>query len=183
MTWQIDSAHSEINFVARHMMISKVRGQFGKFNGTVEFDETNPESTAVDVQIETASINTREEQRDAHLRSDDFLATEKYPYIIFKSKKVNLNTKNTAQLIGDLTIKDITREVTLDVEFNGMAKSPWGSTNAGFNAQTRINREDWGLTWNVALETGGWLVSKEIDILIEVQLVKQAAPEASASAA
>jgi polyisoprenoid-binding protein YceI len=182
MSWKIDPAHSEVTFVARHMMISKVRGQFDTFGGTVEFDETNPENTLVDVQIEAASINTRETQRDTHLRSPDFFYAEKYPYLVFRSNKVELTGKNRARLIGDLTIRDVTHEVALDVQYAGKAKSPMGSTSAGFSAQTRINREDWGLNWNVALETGGWLVGKEIDINIEVELIKQAEPAYQAAA-
>src|SRR5512139_2391805 len=177
MSWMIDSAHTEANFTVRHMMISNVRGQFQKVNGTVEFDEATPANTRVDVQIEVASINTREEKRDAHLKSPDFFDAEKYPYLTFKSKRVEVKDATHARLIGDLTIRDVTREVSLDVEFNGMAKSPWGATSAGFSAKTSIKRKDWGLNWNVALETGGWLVGDEIHISIELEIVKQ--PEAA----
>jgi polyisoprenoid-binding protein YceI len=177
MSWMIDSAHTEVNFSVRHMMISYVRGQFQKLNGTVEFDEANPASTRVDVQIETASVNTKEEKRDGHLKSPDFFDAEKYPYLTFNSKRVEMKDASHARLIGDLTIRDVTQEVSLDVEYNGLAKSPWGTTNAGFSAKTTIRRKDWGLNWNVALETGGWLVGDEIHIAIELEIVQQ--PEAA----
>ena len=181
MSWKIDNAHSEINFSARHMMISNVRGRFENFTGTVNFDEQNPANTTVDVQIETASVYTRDEKRDGHLKSPDFFNSEAYPYMSFKSKRVEVLDPTHARLTGDLTIRDITREVTLDVEYSGLAKSPWGTTSAGFSAVTKINRKDWDLTWNVALETGGMLVGDEITIHIELEIVKQ--PEAEAVAA
>ena len=177
MSWLIDSAHTEVNFAVRHMMISNVRGQFERLSGTVDFDEANPRHTAVEVKIEAASINTRDEKRDAHLKSPDFFAAEQYPYLIFKSKRVDLKDATHARLIGDLTIKDVTKEVALDVEFNGSAKSPWGTTSAGFSAKTTIKRKDWNLNWNVALETGGWLVGDEVHISLELEIVKQ--PEAA----
>ena len=173
MAWQIDPSHSEIQFSVRHMMISTVRGRFKKFSGTVEADDQNPTSARVEVQIDAASIDTSDEQRDAHLRSPDFLNVERYPYITFKSTKVERVDARHGKLSGDLTIRDVTRPVVLDVEYAGTAKSPWGTISAGFSAHTRINRKDWGLNWNVALETGGWLVSDEIRVDIEVELVKQ----------
>ena len=176
MSWTIDSAHTEVNFSVRHMMISNVRGQFQKLSGTVEFDEKNPINTTVDVQIETASVNTKDEKRDGHLKSPDFFDAEKYPYLTFKGKRVDVKDKTHAVLYGDLTIRDVTREVALDVEFNGQAKSPWGTTSAGFTARTQIKRKNWGLNWNVALETGGLLVGDDINITIELEIVKQ--PEA-----
>jgi len=176
MSWTIDSAHTEVNFSVRHMMISNVRGQFQKLSGTVEFDEKNPINTTVDVQIETASVNTKDEKRDGHLKSPDFFDAEKYPYLTFKGKRVDVKDKTHAVLYGDLTIRDVTREVALDVEFNGQAKSPWGTTSAGFTARTQIKRKNWGLNWNVALETGGFLVGDDININIELEIVKQ--PEA-----
>jgi polyisoprenoid-binding protein YceI len=163
------------------MMISKVRGEFQKVSGAVNLDETNPANSTVDIQIETASINTRDAQRDGHLKSADFFNSEVFPYITFKSKKVDVTGKNSAVLTGDLTIRDITREVKLDVEFAGMAKSPWGNTSAGFTAHGSLNREDFGLVWNVALETGGVLVGKDIEINIETEIVK--APEGAPAAA
>jgi polyisoprenoid-binding protein YceI len=173
--WNIDPAHSRASFTVRHMMISWANGEFDKINGTVDFDPQNPAATVVDVQIEAASINTRDGQRDGHLKSPDFLDIEKYPHLSFKSKRVELLGENRARLIGDLTIRDISREVVLDVEYAGMAKSPWGTTAAGFTATTKINRKDWNLTWNVALETGGVLVGEMVNITIQLELVQQEA--------
>ena len=178
MAWAIDAAPTEVNFTVRHMMISNVRGQFQKLSGTVEFDETHPAATKVDVQIEVASINTKDAKRDDHLKSPDFFDAAQYPYITFKSQRVEVQDANYARLSGDLTIRDVTKEVTLEVEYNGTAKSPWGTLNAGFSAKTRINRKDWGLNWNVALETGGILVGDQINISIELEIVKQ--PDAEA---
>jgi polyisoprenoid-binding protein YceI len=174
MSWQLDKAHSSISFSVRHMMISTVRGRFEEFDGTFELNETDPTQSRVEVAIQTTSINTKEAQRDAHLKSPDFFDVEKYPVITFKSKRIEKLDKQHARLVGNLTIKGITKEVVLDVEYAGQAKSPWGTVNAGFTAQTKINRKDWDLTWNVALETGGVLVSDEVTISIELELIKQA---------
>lgn len=173
MQWHIDQAHSAIDFSVRHMMISTVRGSFANFSGTINIDEVDPTRTTVDVQIESASIDTREAQRDVHLRGDDLLSSDAFPYLTFKSKRVERKGENEARLIGDLTIRDVTREVVLDVEYNGQARSPWGTTSAGFEARTKISRKDWGLTWNAALETGGVLVGDEIKIEIQLEVVKQ----------
>ena len=173
MTWKIDNAHSEINFTVRHMMISNVRGRFEEFSGNVELDLENPHNSSVEVQISASSIDTREPQRDAHLKSADFFDVEKYPQMIFKSTRVEVLDENKGRIYGNLTIKDITKPVVLETTYSGMAKSPWGSTSAGFSATTKINRKDWGLTWNVALETGGWLVGEEIKIDLEMEVVKQ----------
>jgi len=140
MSWKIDPAHSEVNFTVRHMMISNVRGRFESFTGTVEFDPTNPVNSSVDVQIESASINTREGQRDAHLRSADFFDAENHPYLTFKSKKVAVLDDAHGRIIGDLTIRGVTKEVALDTEFNGTSQSPWGFSSAGFSASTKNNR-------------------------------------------
>src|SRR6266496_3274310 len=173
MAWVIDQSHSQVQFSVKHMMISTVRGQFKSFTGTVEADEANPIAAQVDVQIDASSILTGDERRDGHLRSPDFFNVEQYPYITFKSTRVERLDENTGKLIGNLTIRDVTKEVVLDLEYAGQAKSPWGTTSAGFSASTKINRKDWDLNWNVALETGGWLVSDQITISIEVELVKQ----------
>jgi polyisoprenoid-binding protein YceI len=146
MSWIIDSAHSEVNFTVRHMMISNVRGQFEKLDGTVEFEENDPNLSSVDVRITAGSINTREAQRDGHLKSPDFLDIDKYPYITFKSKRVEMIGENRGQITGHLTIKDVTKEVVLDVQYAGTARSPYGNTSAGFSATTKINRKDFGLT-------------------------------------
>lgn len=175
MSWQIDPAHSQIDFSARHMMISTVRGRFENFTGRVEFDEADPSHSLVDVQIEAASVNTRVAQRDDHLRSPDFLDAEKYPHLTFKSKHIKMTGPKRGRLIGDLTIRDVTREVALDVEYLGQMATPWGTTSAGFNGSTTINRKDWGLTWNQVLEAGALLVSEDINIRIELELIKQPA--------
>ena len=172
MKWNIDTAHTLVQFSVRHMMLAKVRGQFEKFGGTVNLDEAHPENTSVDIKVDTASINTRKSKRDDHLRSPDFFDAEKYPHISFDSKRVEVTGPSTAYLFGDLTIKDLTREVKMDVEYTGKAKSPWGTTSVGFNGTTKINRKDWGLTWNQALETGGVLVGDDVDLTIELELVQ-----------
>jgi polyisoprenoid-binding protein YceI len=173
MAWQIDNSHSEIQFSVKHMMISTVRGRFNEFTGTVEADEANPTAAKVDVQVKVDSIVTGDAKRDGHLRSPDFFDAETYPYMTFKSTKVERLDETHGKLYGDLTIRDVTRPVVLDFEYAGQAKSPWGTISAGFSAQTKINRKDWGLNWNVALETGGWLVGDTITISIELELVKQ----------
>ena len=181
MSWRIDPSHSQIIFSIRHMMISNVRGRFENFTGTIEFDEKTPGHSSAEVQIEAASINTREERRDAHLKSADFLNAEKYPYLVFKSKRVEVIDAHHGRVVGDLTIRDVAKEVTLDVEYAGQSKSPWGAISAGFEAKAKINRKDWDLNWNLALETGGWLVGDEINVEIELEIVKE--PEATTEAA
>ena len=174
MAFQIDNSHSEIQFSVRHMMVAKTRGVFEKWSGTVLLDPANPSATSVDISIESASINTKDAQRDGHLRSPDFLASEQFPAITFKSTQTEVTGDNKARLHGDLTIREVSKPVVLEVEYQGNAKSPWGTVSYGFNASTKINREEWGLTWNAALETGGWLVGKEVQIDIELELVQTA---------
>ena len=182
MSWKIDPAHSEINFSVRHMMISNVRGSFEKFDGSVDSDEANPANSSAYVEIDVASINTKDEKRDAHLRSPDFFDVEHYPTITFKSTRIDVESSDHGKIYGDLTIRGVTRQVVLDTEYAGTAKSPWGTTSAGFTAATTINRKDFGLEWNVALETGGMLVGDVIKIQIELEIVKQpeSQPEAVA---
>lgn len=183
MAWIIDTSHSAIQFSVKHLGISTARGTFTSFTGTIDADEQNPTAAKVDVQIETASINTRDEKRDAHLRSPDFFDVDTYPTLTFKSTRVEQLDASNGKLYGDLTIKDITKPVVLNFEFAGLAKSPWGTTSAGFSAETKINRKDWNLNWNVALEAGGWLVGEEVKIAIELELIKQVEqPEAAAAA-
>jgi len=181
MTWNIDPSHTRVNFSVRHMMISWVHGNFSEVNGIVDFDPENPLASRVDVEIGAGSLNTGDAKRDGHLKSPDFLDVENYPVLIFKSKRIEVIDDNHGRLIGDLTVKDITREVELDLEYAGMAKSPWGATSAGFTAITRLNRKDWNLNWNVALETGGVLVGDTINTTIEIEIVKQ--PETVTAAA
>lgn len=172
MSWQIDYTHSQIQFTVRHLL-SNTRGQFDKFTGTIEMDEQNPANTKVDVQIEAASINTKLEARDDHLRSPDFLDAANHPYLTFKSKHIELIDNSHARLSGDLTIRGVSREVTLEVEYHGQVKSPFGAViSAGFTAQTTIDRRDWGLTWNALIETGGVAVGNEVRITIDLELLK-----------
>jgi polyisoprenoid-binding protein YceI len=173
MTYQIDPSHSQIQFSVRHMMIARVRGWFEKFDGSVDLNEENPAESTVEIRIEAASLNTHDSRRDAHLRSADFFAADEYPNIAFHSKRIDVLDDRRAILVGDLTIREITSEVALDVEYTGSAKSPWGVTGHGFNGHTVIDRKDWNLTWNQALETGGVLVGDDISIDIELELVQQ----------
>ncbi|HEU4989307.1 MAG: YceI family protein [Gemmatimonadota bacterium] len=174
-TWQIDTAHSDAEFAVKHLMISTVKGHFGDVTGTVVVDEAVPANSKADVTIAVASIDTRDEKRDAHLRSADFFDVEHFPTLTFKSKRVDGALGGDFKLVGDLTIRGVTREVTLNVESAGTAKDPWGGERSAYSATTKINRKDFGLTWNVALETGGVLVGDEVKISLDVQLVKQAA--------
>ncbi len=174
MSWKIDPSHSEIQLSVRHMMISKVRGRFDSFSGDVNFNEADPTASSVEVTIDANSVNTRDAGRDGHLKSADFLNVDEYPAIRFVSKRVELSGDNKGRIYGDLTIRDISHEVVLDVEYAGQAKSPWGATSAGFSATTSFDRTKWGLGWNQALETGGILVGDKVDVSIEVELVSQA---------
>jgi len=155
------------------MMLSKVRGKFQDFAIDLDLDEEHPEAATVEARVKTASVNTRDVLRDGHLRSPDFFKSDEYPEMVFKSTRVERTGKTKAKLHGDLTIRDVIKPVVLDVTYLGSSKSPWGTTNAGFEASTKINREDWGLTWNAAVETGGWLVGKDITINIEAEFTKQ----------
>ena len=171
--WTVDKAHTSVEFAVKHMMFTTVRGRFAAFNIDVDFDEANPERSSVEATLEAASIDTREPDRDAHLRSADFLDAEKYPQLVFKSRRIERTNGSRYQIIGDLTIRDVTREVALDTEFVGTGKNPWGATVAAFSAETKINRKDYGLNWNAALEAGGWLVGDEVKIQFEVELTQQ----------
>lgn len=172
MLWKTDASHTSINFVARHMMLAKVRGEFQDFSVDFNLDTERPEYASVEARIQAASVFTKDGQRDAHLKSADFLNADAYPELVFKSTKVERTGDKTAKLYGDLTIRDVTKPVVLDVNYLGSSKSPWGAISIGFEASTKILREDWNLTWNVALETGGWLVGKEITIEIEAEFVQ-----------
>jgi polyisoprenoid-binding protein YceI len=176
-TWNIDLAHSELAFVARYLMVTKVRGGFGEFSGTLHIAEA-PEASWVEVTIKAASIDTGTPDRDKHLRSADFLDVERFPELRFKSTKVELTGGTGLKVTGDLTIRDVTKQVVLDAEFQGIAKDPWGGTRAAFSATTEIDREEFGASWNVALETGGWLVSKRVRLELEAQAIL-APPEAT----
>ena len=167
-TWAVDASHTEVGFVARHLMVSKVRGTFREVSGTVQVAEDVTQSS-VEVEARIASVETGSADRDAHLKSADFFDAEQYPVMTFRSTSFDGES-----LTGDLTIKDVTQPVTFDVEFGGVGQDPYGNTKAGFEATTTVNRKDWGLTWNAAVEGGGVLVSDKITITIDVQLAKQA---------
>lgn len=174
-TWTIDPAHTAVEFAVKHMMFTTVRGRFKDVKGTIEVDEQNPDNSRVDVEIAAASIDTGAADRDAHLRSADFLDVENHPTLTFRSKRVAGAMKaegDKFRVTGELTIRGTTIEVTLDCVYEGTGKDPWGGTRAGVRATTSIDRRDWGLKWNQALETGGILVANEVRIEIEVQAVK-----------
>lgn len=170
-TWTIDPAHSAVEFGVRHMMISTVRGRFAKVSGTLVLDEEDVTRSKVEVEIDADSIDTREEKRDAHLRSADFFEVEKYPKLTFVSRRVE-RSGDVLKVTGDLTIRDTTKEVVLDVEDLGRVKDPWGGDRASFSATGKLQRSDYGLKWNQALEAGGVMVSDEVKLIIEAQLVR-----------
>ena len=171
-TWTIDPAHTEVGFSVKHLMISTVRGRFADARGTIKLDGDDLTRASIDAEIATASIDTRQEQRDAHLRSADFFEVEKYPTITFRSTNVERVKNDRYRITGDLTIRDVTREVVLEGTDEGRGRDPWGGDRLGFSATTTIDRRDFGLTWNQALETGGVLVSNEIKIAIDLEAVK-----------
>jgi polyisoprenoid-binding protein YceI len=171
-TYVLDQAHKRVGFVARHMMVSKVRGQFAEATATITVAD-NPLESSVTATIQSRSIETGQADRDAHLRSGDFLEVEKYPTLEFRSTGVKSHSGNEFVLTGDLTIRGVTRPVELEVEFEGVGRSPYGQEIFGFTATTDIDREDFGLTWNVALETGGVLVGKKVKIEIEGEAIRQ----------
>lgn len=171
MNWTIDGSHSLAEFSVKHMMVATVKGRFQNFSGNIVWDETNPANSSVEATLEVASITTNDEKRDGHLASADFFETEKYPTITFVSKKVEAKSGEEFKVTGDLTMHGITKEVVLDVDYNGTGKNPWGMTVAGFSARTSVNRKDFGLNWNVALEAGGMLVSEKINISLEIEAV------------
>ena len=175
-TWNIDASHTLVEFSAKHMMITTVKGRFAEVSGSIVVDEADPAQSSVEVEIATASIDTRSEQRDGHLRSADFLDVESFPAITFRSRRVEgvLRAGERLRVTGDLTIRGTTREVVLVAVFEGQGRDPWGGERVSFSAETRIDRRDFGLVWNAALETGGVLVSNEIRIAIEAQAVKAA---------
>jgi polyisoprenoid-binding protein YceI len=171
MRYTIDPSHSTAEFSVRHLMISNVKGRFGKLSGTVDLDVERPSASTVDVTIDATSIDTREEKRDAHLRSPDFFDVEKFPTLTFKSTSV-AKTEDGFTVVGDLTMRGVTHPVTLEVdELSAPSKDPWGNTRVGASAKAKLNRKDWGLAWNAALETGGVVVGDQIKISIDVSLV------------
>lgn len=172
-TYALDQSHSHVGFRVRHLMVAKVRGRFTEVAGTISIAD-DPVSSSVEVTIPLASIDTRDEQRDAHLRSPDFLDVEQFPTMTFRSTGVREVGEGRYEVAGDLTLRDVTKPVTLQVAFDGSARDPWGGERAAFSATGRLNREDFGVTYNQVLETGGVLVGKDIELDIEVEAVKQA---------
>ena len=175
INWSLDPAHSELGFRTKHMMITNVKGRFDKYDVNVETEDNDFTTADITVKIDAASVNTGVEQRDGHLRSADFFEAEKYPYLTFHSTRLEKKNDENYVLAGDFTIKDVTHEVKLNVEYGGIIKDPWGNTKAGFTLSGKISRKEWGLVWNAALETGGFLVGDDINLNIDLELAKPAA--------
>ena len=172
-TWNLDAAHSVAEFKVKHMMISNVKGQFAKVTGVLKFDEQDVTKSKIEASIDAASLNTRDDQRDTHLKSPDFFHVEQHPTLSFKSTRIKKNGDGELSVSGDLTIRGVTRNVDFTIEGpTPPTKDPWGNTRLGLSATTKINRKDYGLTWNAALETGGILVGEEVTITLDVQFVK-----------
>lgn len=171
-TYALDVSHSSVGFSVRHLMVSKTKGRFADFSGTVTIAE-DPLASSVEVEIQAASADTRDETRDGHLRSPDFFDVEQFPTLTYRSTKVTPAGRGTWTVEGDLTVRDITLPVPLEVSFEGAAKDPWGGARIGFTARTELDREAFGLTWNQALETGGVLVGKQVRIDIEAEAIHQ----------
>jgi len=178
-TWNIDPSHSTIAFSVRHMVVSKTRGRFNKWSGQLRFDAENPAASSVAVDIDPASLDTGDAQRDAHLRSPDFFDVEKHATASFRSSKVEVAGEDRYRVTGNLTVHGITQPVVLDVTYEGSGKDPWGGERAGFSATTTIDRKHFGLEWNKALETGGLLVGEKVELNLEIEAVKQAAQQAA----
>jgi polyisoprenoid-binding protein YceI len=175
MTWQIDNSHSHVGFSVKHMMIATVRGEFKAYTGTLALDTDDITQSVITGEIDIASIDTRELKRDEHLRSADFFDAETYPKMTFKSKRIEQVDGNDYRIVGDLTIKGTTKEVVLDAEYAGIHKDPWGNTRTGFSLTGTIDRKDFGLGWNAALETGGVLVGEKVKLSLDVEAVLQEA--------
>lgn len=171
-TWQLDPAHTNIEFAVKHLMIATVRGRFGDVQGTVQVDEENSRSAKVDVTIQAASVDTRQDQRDTHLRSPDFFDAPQFPTIRFVSRAIEGDSRKEFRLIGDLTIRGVTKEVTVNVSNEGQGVDPWGNLRAGFSASAKIDRRDFGLTWNQALETGGIAVGHDVKLTIDAEFFR-----------
>jgi polyisoprenoid-binding protein YceI len=173
-TYSIDPAHSRLGFVARHAMVTKVRGSFNAFEGTIVVDGENPKASSATVTIDVASIDTRNADRDAHLRTNDFLAVDEYPTITFRATGIRQVDETGFEVTGDLTIRGVTNSVTIPLSYEGSATDPFGNRRIGFEGSTTISRKDYGITWNAALETGGVLVSDKVALEFEVSAVKTA---------
>ncbi len=172
-TWRLDPAHTLVEFSAKHLMVTTVKGRFKGVQGVLIIDEAEPARSSVEVDIDAASLDTSQEMRDNHLRSADFLEVDKYPTITFRSTRIEQTSDDRGRVFGDLTVRDVTQEVVLDAEFTGRATSPWGTEVMAFEATTIINRKDFGLNWNVALEAGGFLVADTIKIAVAFEANRQ----------
>lgn len=181
MAWNIDAVHSQATFSVKHMMISTVRGHFDVLSGKLEIDEAHPENSWVEAEVDVASINTRDPKRDGHLRSADFFDAAQFPKITFKSTKVEPVGKDEYRVIGELTMHGVTKQETFHAEYSGQLKDLYGLQRAAFSVKGTINRKDYGLNWNVALESGGVLVGDKVNIEIDLAAVQQVAVEASAA--
>ena len=170
-SWQVDAAHSTVSFSVRHMVISKVKGRFAKWTAKLDLDTANLAAASVEVEVDAASVDTGVADRDTHLRSADFFDTAKYPTLTYKSRSVKQDGAEKLHVVGDLTMHGVTKEVALEVEVGGQGKDPWGNTRTGYTAKASLNRKEFGLGWNQALETGGVLVSEKIEIEIELQAI------------
>ena len=175
MSWEIDATHSQATFSVKHMMISTVRGHFEVLSGKLHIDEEHPDNSWVEAEVDAASINTRDAKRDGHLRSPDFFDVEKYPKITFKSTKVTPTGNNQYRVTGSLTMHGVTKEETFHADYSGQVKDLYGLQRAAFSVKGKINRKDFGLNWNVALETGGVLVGEDVNIEINLAAVQKAA--------
>jgi polyisoprenoid-binding protein YceI len=172
-TFVLDKSHTEVGFIARHLMVSKVRGRFTDFEGTIVVAD-DPSESSVEVIIQAASINTNDENRDKHVRTNDFLSTDEFPALTFRSTKVELSSGGDWKVNGDLTVRGVTRPIFLDVQFEGVIQDPWGNQRLGFTASGEIDRNDFGVSFNAALETGGFVVSPKVKLEIEAEAVRQA---------
>ena len=171
-TYQVDRAHSEVQFQVRHLL-SKVRGRFAEFSGTVDYDAHEPEHSSVSLTIRAASVDTNQADRDAHLRSEDFFAADRFPTLTFRSTRIIAHGAHEFDVVGDLTIRDVTKAVVIPVSYLGAAKDPWGNEKLAFEGEITINRKDFGLTWNAALETGGFLVGDDVKVSVSLQAQAQ----------
>jgi len=172
-TWTIDPTHSIAEFAVKHLVITTVKGRFRDLEGTIEIDEAQPENSSVEAKIAVASVDTNVEDRDKHLRSDDFFNAEQFPYLTFRSTRIERFGEERFKLIGELTIRDVTKEVDLDGEYEGQIADPWGNQRAAFTATTQISRKEFGIRWNQALETGGAVVGDNVKITLHLEAVRQ----------
>ncbi len=172
-TWIIDPVHSSAEFAVKHMMVATAKGRFGKLSGSITLDPANPAAASVEANVDVTSVDTGQPQRDGHLRNDDFFSADKYPEATFRSTRVELDGADAAKVHGDLTIRGVTKPVVLDVEFEGQGKDAYGKQRAGFTVQTTINRLDYGIQWNPAIETGGFVVSNRVKLTLNIAAVLQ----------